>query len=371
MIASGGNAGIAVAVAAQALGVRCEVFVPESSSAAKRAKLAELGAVLTVTGASYADALAASLARQAQSGALLMHAYDQREVVIGAGTLAAEVEEEAGVPDRVLVSVGGGGLIAGIASWFQDRCWIDALEPELAPTLYRAREAGKPVDVAVSGIAADSLGARRIGAIAWEVTRAACGRGAPAGRRRRSARRRPTCGTTLRLAVEPAAALPLAALDHRGPSCRARTRRCCSWSAAPISTWRPWRPERRGERHAQGDIVRRPRVLHRRGPDVPRVPAADRRLQPAPPRAHGATPAGDGIARIRRETGGRGGKTVTVVTGLALGEPALLALCKRLKAACGTGGTVRDGALEFQGDHREQLSALLAKEGIRSKLAGG
>ena len=88
-------------------------------------------------------------------------------------------------------------------------------------------------------------------------------------------------------------------------------------------------------------------------------------------RGHGATPRGDGIARIRRETGGRGGKTVTVVTGLALDEPALLALSRRLKAACGTGGTVRDGALEFQGDHREQLTSLLAKEGIRSKLAGG
>ena len=85
----------------------------------------------------------------------------------------------------------------------------------------------------------------------------------------------------------------------------------------------------------------------------------------------GATPRGDGIARIRRETGGRGGKTVTVVTGLAIDEPALLALSRRLKAACGTGGTVRDGALEFQGDHREQLSSLLAKEGIRCKLAGG
>jgi len=84
-----------------------------------------------------------------------------------------------------------------------------------------------------------------------------------------------------------------------------------------------------------------------------------------------ATPRGDGIARIRRETGGRGGKTVTVVTGLALDEPALLALCRRLKAACGTGGTVRDGVLELQGDHREQLSLLLAREGIRSKLAGG
>ena len=84
-----------------------------------------------------------------------------------------------------------------------------------------------------------------------------------------------------------------------------------------------------------------------------------------------ATPRGDGVARIRRETGGRGGKTVTVVTGLVLDEPALLALCRRLKAACGTGGTVRDGVLELPGDHREQLSSLLAREGIRSKLAGG
>ena len=211
VIASGGNAGIAVAVAAKALGVRCEVFVPETSSAAKRAKLAELGAVVTVIGAGYSDALAASLARQRQTGALLMHAYDQREVVIGAGTLAAEVEEEAGVPDRVLVSVGGGGLIAGVASWFQDRCWIDALEPERAPTLYRARKAGKPVDVEVSGIAADSLGARRIGEIAWEVTQQSVdGRHLLADAAIRAAQL--DLWTKLRLAVEPAAALPLAAL---------------------------------------------------------------------------------------------------------------------------------------------------------------
>jgi threonine dehydratase len=214
VIASGGNAGIAVAVAAKAMGVRCEVFVPETATQAKRDKLAELGAVLTVTGASYADALAASLARQAQTGALLMHAYDQREVVIGAGTLAAEVEEDAGVPDRVLVSVGGGGLIAGIAAWFQDRCWIDALEPELAPTLYRAREAGRPVDVEVSGIAADSLGARRIGGIAWEVTqrhvKAAHLLGDAPIRTAQEA-----MWKELRLAIEPAAALPLAALTTK------------------------------------------------------------------------------------------------------------------------------------------------------------
>jgi threonine dehydratase len=211
VIASGGNAGIAVAVAAKALGVRCEVFVPETTSRAKRDKLAELAAVVTVGGASYAEALAASLERQARSGALLMHAYDQHEVVIGAGTLAAEVEEDAGVPDRVLVSVGGGGLVAGIAAWFEDRCWIDALEPELAPTLFRAREAGGPVDVAVSGIAADSLGARRIGGIAWELTQqyvdAAHLLGDAAIRAAQQA-----MWKELRLAVEPAAALPLAAL---------------------------------------------------------------------------------------------------------------------------------------------------------------
>ena len=155
-----------------------------------------------------------------------MHAYDQREVVIGAGTLAAEVEEEAGVPDRVLVSVGGGGLIAGVASWFQERCWIDALEPELAPTLYRAREAGTPVDVAVSGVAADSLGARRIGAIAWEVTQ----RHVDAAHLLDDAAIR-TAQTDLwkklRLAVEPARRFPWPRSPPR-PSRRARTRRCCS-----------------------------------------------------------------------------------------------------------------------------------------------
>ncbi|MEO5883500.1 MAG: threonine/serine dehydratase [Caldimonas sp.] len=211
VIASGGNAGIAVAEAARAMGVRCEVYVPGSSSPAKRARLVELGAVLTVRGTSYADALAASLSRQATTGALLMHAYDQREVVTGAGTLAAEVEEEAGRPDRVLVSVGGGGLIAGVASWFQDSCWIDALEPEQAPTLYRARKAGRPVDVEVSGIAADSLGARRIGTIAWDVTQQYVdARHLLADTAIRAAQ--VDLWAKLRLAVEPAAALPLAAL---------------------------------------------------------------------------------------------------------------------------------------------------------------
>jgi len=211
IVASGGNAGIAVATAARALGAPCEVFVPVVSSAAKRAALTALGAVLNVEGESYGDALAACLDRQRASGALLMHAYDQPEVVAGAGTLAAEIEADAGVPDRVLVSVGGGGLIGGVAAWFAGRARVQALEPALAPTLHAARAAGKPVDVSVSGIAADSLGARRIGEIAWAITQrhvADCH--LLDDDAIRNAQRR--LWRELRLAVEPAAALPLAAL---------------------------------------------------------------------------------------------------------------------------------------------------------------
>jgi threonine dehydratase len=169
VIASGGNAGIAAAHAARALGVRCEVFLPEVATPAKRARLAGLGAQVTVEGAVYPEALAACLRRQAQTGSLLMHAYDQPEVVAGAGTLGVEIDADAGVPDRVLVSVGGGGLVAGLAAWYAGRCRIDALEPSRAPTLHAARAAGAPVDVEVGGVAADSLGARRIGAIAWAL----------------------------------------------------------------------------------------------------------------------------------------------------------------------------------------------------------
>ncbi len=215
IVASGGNAGIAVAQAAKALRVPCEVFVPEMATEAKRAALRLLGAQVVVQGAAYADALAACLQRQRETGALLMHAYDQPEVVAGAGTLAAEIEAQmeadGGLPDRVLVSVGGGGLIAGVAAWFESRCRVEALEPVGSPTLHAAREAGEPVDVNVGGLAADALGARRIGQIAWPI----CQRHVAA------AHLLPEAAITeaqrllwreLRLAVEPAAALPLAAL---------------------------------------------------------------------------------------------------------------------------------------------------------------
>ena len=213
IVASGGNAGIATAAAARALGVRCEVFVPTISSSAKQAKLRELGAHVVVTGSVYAEALEACLARQQQSGALLTHAYDQPEVVAGAGTLAMEIEQQGGrAPDSTLVSVGGGGLIAGIAAWFEDRSRVVALEPELAPTLYRAREAGAPVDVTVSGIAADSLGARRIGAIAWDVTQRFV-KDALLLSDDAIGQAQLTLWKEWKIAVEPAAALPLAALQ--------------------------------------------------------------------------------------------------------------------------------------------------------------
>jgi len=213
IVASGGNAGIATAAAAKALGVKCEVFVPTVSSEAKQAKLRELGAKVVVTGAVYAEALEACLERQRVTGALMTHAYDQPEVVAGAGTLAQEIEQQGGrAPGSVLVSVGGGGLIAGIAAWFEQRSRVVALEPELAPTLYRAREAGAPVDVAVSGVAADSLGAKRIGAIAWEITQQHVPQALllpdEAIRNAQLA-----LWKDFKLAVEPAAALGLAALQ--------------------------------------------------------------------------------------------------------------------------------------------------------------
>lgn len=212
IIASGGNAGIATAAAAQALGVACEVFVPSISPPAKQARLRALGATVVVGGDAYAQAFEACVQRQAQSGALLMHAYDQIEVVVGAGTLGAEIEQQMGLPDSVLVSVGGGGLIGGIAAWFEDRARVVALESEPCATLFEARRAGEPVDVSVGGIAADSLGAKRIGKIGWAVTQAWVKDAllvpdAPI----RAAQL--WLWRELKLAVEPAAALGLAALQ--------------------------------------------------------------------------------------------------------------------------------------------------------------
>ena len=209
--ASGGNAGIATAVAARALGARAEIYAPGVISKAKRDRLAALGATVVIAGEVYADALQACEARQRETGALMTHAYDQPEVVAGAGTLAREIEAQCGAPDTVLVSVGGGGLVGGIAAWFAGRSRAVALEPERAPTLHSARAAGAPVDVAVGGIAADALGARRIGGIAWTITQQHVAHAALLSDDAIIEAQR-FLWKEFKLAVEPAAALPLAAL---------------------------------------------------------------------------------------------------------------------------------------------------------------
>jgi threonine dehydratase len=167
--ASGGNHGAAVAFAARRLGHPAEIFVPEAASAVKVERLRRYGARVTVVGARYADALAASEVRARETGALAVHAYDQPEVVAGQGTVGRELERQAGDLTTVLVAIGGGGLIGGVAGWYQGATRVIGVEPERAPTMARALEAGRPVDVDVNGVALDSLGASRAGALPLSV----------------------------------------------------------------------------------------------------------------------------------------------------------------------------------------------------------
>lgn len=167
--ASGGNHGAAVAYAARQLGVPARIFVPVVSSAAKIDRIRGYGAELVVSGERYADALAASQAWAAESGALPIHAYDQLETLLGQGTVGLEFEEQCPRLDALLVAVGGGGLIGGIAAWYSGRTRIVGVEPEQAPTLYRALQAGRPVDAEAGGIAADSLAPRRVGELMFPI----------------------------------------------------------------------------------------------------------------------------------------------------------------------------------------------------------
>ncbi|MCR3718182.1 MULTISPECIES: threonine/serine dehydratase [Prauserella salsuginis group] len=167
--ASGGNAGLAVAHAAARQGVPARVYVPETAPAVKQAKLADLGATVVATGTKYADAYDAATADVAETGALFCHAYDQPEICAGQGTLGAELLEQTGGVDTILVAVGGGGLLAGIAAATEGRAHVVGVEPQTIPTLHTALAEGTPVDVDVSGVAADSLGATRLGEIAHEV----------------------------------------------------------------------------------------------------------------------------------------------------------------------------------------------------------
>ncbi|MFH5878712.1 threonine/serine dehydratase [Arthrobacter sp. NA-172] len=169
VVASGGNAGLANAYAAGQLGVPATVFVPETAPAVKVQKLKASGATVVQHGTEYAEAFEAALAYAEETGAVYCHAYDQAEIAAGAGTVGSELLEQLGDVDTVMVAVGGGGLMAGIATAVEGRARVVGVEPDNAPTLYSALAAGAPVDVAVSGIAADSLGARQIGRIGFEV----------------------------------------------------------------------------------------------------------------------------------------------------------------------------------------------------------
>ncbi|MCT9626669.1 threonine/serine dehydratase [Pseudarthrobacter equi] len=169
VVASGGNAGLANAYAAARLGVPATVFVPAAAPAVKVAKLRDIGAAVVQGGAEYAVAYEAAVAHAAGTGAVYCHAYDQPEIAAGAGTVGLELLDQVPGVDTVLVAVGGGGLMAGIAAAVEGHAKVVAVEPEGAPTLHAALRAGSPVDVAVSGVAADSLGARSVGAIGFAV----------------------------------------------------------------------------------------------------------------------------------------------------------------------------------------------------------
>ena len=170
--ASGGNHGAAVAYAAMRRGVPARIFVPTVSSPAKIARIRSYGAELVVTGERYADALAASQTAIAESGALAVHAFDHVETLLGQGTLGLELAGQAPAIDTLLVAVGGGGLIGGIAAWYGGRVKVVGVEPEAAPTLFDALKAGAPVDAPAGGVAADSLAPRRVGELMFPIARA-------------------------------------------------------------------------------------------------------------------------------------------------------------------------------------------------------
>lgn len=208
--ASGGNFGVAVAYAARRLGVPATVFVPDSSAPAKLGRLRSLGATVEVVPGLYDDALDASRAAAEQTGARFLHAFDQPEMILGSGTLAAELAGQAEV-DRVVVAVGGGGLIGGIASWYRGDVAVTGVETAGCRTLDAALAAGRPVDVDVSGIGSDALGARRAGALAFAAAERWVDRVAVVSDDDVvEAQRRLWSG--FRLATEPAGAAALAAL---------------------------------------------------------------------------------------------------------------------------------------------------------------
>jgi threonine dehydratase len=209
--ASGGNHGAAVAFAAHILGLKAEIFVPELTPPAKRARIESFGARLVRTGATYAEALEASRARRAETGAMEVHAYDHKDVLAGQGTTAREFEQDAPDLTHVLVATGGGGLIGGMAAWYAGRAQVVSVEPASCPALHDALAAGKPVESPVGGVAADSLGARQVGGLMFPIAQAYIGAAVLVQDEAiRSAQR--LLWDRLRLVAEPGGATALAAL---------------------------------------------------------------------------------------------------------------------------------------------------------------
>jgi threonine dehydratase len=194
--------------------VPAKIFVPSVASSAKIRQITDYGADLVIAGERYSDALAASEAWVVQSGAMPIHAFDQVETLLGQGTVGLELEGQAGELTTLLVAVGGGGLIAGIAAWYAGRIKIIGVEPDQAPTLTRALEAGRPVDAQAGGIAADSLAPRRVGELAFPIAqRYVSATVLVSDDAIRDAQRR--LWTQLRVVAEPGGAAALAALISR------------------------------------------------------------------------------------------------------------------------------------------------------------
>src|SRR5271157_426071 len=209
--ASGGNHGIGVAYAARRLGCRAEIFVPELTPPAKLSVLRSYGADVRVGGAGYADALAFSKLRVAETKAIAAHAYDDPDVISGQGTIGLEIEEQIPDPDTILVAVGGGGLVSGIAAWFGKKVKVVAVEPQNCPTLFEALRAGKPVEVKTGGVASDSLGAKRFGDFCFPIAAKYVDRTLLVTDEQILAAQR-VLWRELRLAVEPGGACAFAAL---------------------------------------------------------------------------------------------------------------------------------------------------------------
>jgi len=212
--ASGGNHGVAVALASHRMGIPATIFVPGVASPAKMQKVREYGAELVVVSDRYADALVASEAHAANTGALRVHAYDQAETLLGQGTVALEFERQAPDIDTLLVAVGGGGLIGGVAAHYEGRVDVVGVEPKTAPTLTEARRAGRPVDAEAGGIAADSLAPKRVGDLMFPIAQRYV-RDVLLVSDAAIADAQHALWSTLRIAVEPGGAAAFAALLSR------------------------------------------------------------------------------------------------------------------------------------------------------------